>query len=113
MIVEPFSLWWCCIPENIRGLLSALVAAWAINPLYITKANFDSLSALFGVNVYIKMETFFISRYGLTLGVFVDAEGDPVEVYYFDLLLYPALFLFAASPDASCTSPCKIKVFSA
>lgn len=92
-------------------MLTLLNTSYFTNPEYITQFTYGTFAVLTGLASSIKMDEFFISYYGLTAGIVMDEEGNPVSVFFFDSVFYANLYLFSQTDKYICSGPCSILTF--
>jgi len=111
LIVEPFDLWWCCLNPRERNSIVLLIGAWFTNNEYITQFGFTLIAFTTGLASLTLVSEYFIQHYGLTAGIIIDEEGEPVNVYFFDEELWAAFYAFSLTDEFICSEPCKLLTF--
>jgi len=113
MLSVPFSDWWCCLNPRERNMVSALIVEWLTNDEFITLESYTILAFTFGLAALTEVNAYFIIHYGLTEGIWIDPDNNPVQVLYFDSTLWPSFYAFSLTDDFVCLEPCELLTFSA
>lgn len=92
-------------------MVQLLTGSWFLNPEYVTSFQFTLYSFATGLASLTLVSEYFIQHYGLTSGVIIDEEGDPVSVYFFDATLWPSFYDFSLTDEYICAAPCSLLTF--
>jgi len=103
--------WWCCVTPGFRGLIQALALIRATFAAYVTLEDYQLLKLLVGGVSNEYRDSTLIAQLGLTPGVFIDPEGNQIDVLYFQLVYWAETPAFLLTPQAVCGSRCKLLTF--
>jgi len=103
---EPYSEWWCCLNPRESTALSMLAVSWFANPEYITQTAFTVVAFISGLASVTLVTEYFLEHYGLTSGIVLDEEGNPISVYFFDPTFWPLFYAFTQTGAFLCPEPC-------
>lgn len=88
--------------------LGAIRATFAA---YVTLEDYQVLKLLVtGVSDEYR-DDYLIQQLGLTPGVFIDPEGNQIDVLYFQLIYWTEALAFLLTPAAFCSARCKLLTF--
>jgi hypothetical protein len=97
---------WCCLNPDERNATIFSAGLYAILPIYMEKSIFDAFWDLTVYKSRLERRETFIRNWYLIPGVFINEEGLPVDVYYFDPITWIPLALWALNPDNTCEQKC-------
>jgi len=103
---EPYEEWWCCLNPRESTALSMLVVSYFANPSYITRTAYTVIAFVSGLAALSLLNAYFIPHYGLTEGIILDSEGEPIEVLLFDGEFWALFYIFSQSGEFACPEPC-------
>lgn len=104
---EPYEQWWCCLNPRERDTIKLLTPFWFANHSYIEAFQFTLIAFATGMAGLTLVNQYFLDHYGLTEGIIINEEGDPVNVLFFDPELWPLLYAFAFNENYLCSDPCE------
>lgn len=111
MSLSTINFWWCCASAGLKAFILLLLGRVLLFQQYITRAEYEiAVQIVAGVTEDYRMNVLPLSI-GLTAGVFIDPEGNMIDVFYFDPFWWAASGVFLASPAASCLSGCSLRPF--
>lgn len=92
-------------------MIALLISSWFTNHEYVTQSQFTIYAFVTGLASLTLVSEYFIKHYGLTSGVILDEEGNPVSVFFFDDELWLEFYIFSQNDKFVCTEPCKLLTF--
>lgn len=111
MIVQPFSVWACCLNPRERGMIVELESAYLLVPTFITKAEYELLWAARGYSLSNPIVVAFNTLYGLTYAEIPIPPLDEVPVYLFDVVTWAFIKDAADHGVFDCPQKCKLLTF--
>lgn len=83
-----------------------LTVSYFANNEYITQSAYTVIAFVSGLAALTLVNEYFITHYGLTSGIVLDPEGEPISVYFFDSEFWALFYVFSLSEEFLCTEPC-------
>jgi len=109
----PIERFWCCLFPGDQFVLAGSLAFFVTLTGYIPKIAFDGLWATYETDTAFWRRELFLYEYQLTLGEVDLGDGEIIEVYFFDLVFWPMLALYAVEVGLNCAEPCRMLTYTA
>lgn len=107
ILSTPYDNWWCCLNPRERNAIKLLTAAFFANSEYIKQSDYTVIAFVTGLAGLTQVNQYFLDHYGLTSGIILGTDDEPIAVYFFDTEMWAAFYSFSFSNNYLCTSPCE------
>jgi len=108
---DPIDAWWCCLRDNTRTALAALLPFYLTNPTYMDRSTFDAIMAVTGVSASTKVLASFMLTYRLQYQLIPCGEDCFIDAVVWLDGWWALLALFATTDGFICAHPCKMVTF--
>lgn len=103
---EPYEDWFCCLNPRESTALSMLAVSYFANNEYITQTAYTVVAFVSGLAGLTIVNQYFIDHYGLTSGIVLDEEGEPISVFFFDSEFWALFYAFTQTDEFLCPDSC-------